>query len=273
MIAWLVYQAADVCVRVLPGSLADRLCLFLARLAFRLGLPARKAQEDNLARLLTGAPPRTIRRRAREAFEHFALSFTDFLRLGHLDLDQVRDAIEVHGVEHFEAAQAARRGVILLSAHLGNWELGAAYLATRGQHVHVVARPHGSRLVEWFFARRRRAWGIRTIAGRPLWTHAARALRRGEWVAVMADRLSSDPDGSRSGSVCAWVAALSRRTGAVVLPAVMVHLPNRRYAAYFEAPVAPGAVRGQSFRDILHRYLERYPGQWFAFEPMPEPVN
>jgi hypothetical protein len=37
--------------------------------------------------------------------------------------------------------------------------------------------------------------------------------------------------------------------------------------------VAPDAVRGQSFRDLLHRYLERYPGQWFAFEPMPEPVN
>src|SRR5436190_21539904 len=70
MIAWLLYQAADVTVRVLPGSLADRLTLLLARLAFTCGLPARRAQEDNLARLLTGAAPRTIRRRAREAFEH-----------------------------------------------------------------------------------------------------------------------------------------------------------------------------------------------------------
>src|SRR5512143_1651377 len=269
MFAWLSYQLADLLVRLLPRRAADRLGIALARLAFAARLPARGHLERNLARLLGRRDGPGLEALARSSFDHFALTFTDFLRLGHGDPARLAGAIEVHGAEHLEAARASGRGVILVSAHLGNWELGAAWLAAQGPRVNLVARPHPSPWVERFYARRRDAWGVRSLPGRSLWSAAAAALRRHEWVALMADRDAGGHEGSPGRSVCGWAAALARRTGALVLPAVIVHRPDRGYAAYFERPLEPAAVRGAGFVEDLRGHLRRHARQWFAFEALP----
>jgi KDO2-lipid IV(A) lauroyltransferase len=270
MLAWLSYSIADGLVRVLPARVADRLGIGIARLAFAARLPARARLEENLARLLGRTPPPGVEAVAREAFENFALTFTDFLRLGHGAPGLVTGAVEVRGAEHLEAARRSGRGVILLSAHLGNWELGAAWLAAGGTPLNLAARPHPSRWVERFYARRRGAWGVRLLPGRPLWRDAAGALRRREWVALMADREASPGVTARRSSVCAWAAALSQRTGAVVLPAVIVRLPDRRYAACFERPLDAATLRTGDFVESLRHQLRRHARQWFAFEALPE---
>ena len=270
MLTWLMYVAADLIVRSLPARAADGLGVGIARLAFALRVPARARLEENLARLLEREPGPALEAMAREAFDNFALSFTGFLRLGHAPPGQLAGAVEVHGAEHLEAARASGRGVILLSAHLGNWELGAAWLAAGGTPVHLVARPHPSPWVERFYARRRHAWGVRLMPGRPLWRPAAAALRRREWVALMADREASNRGTGQPSSVCAWAAALSRRTGALVLPAVIVRLPDGHYAAHFERPLESSAVRADGFVESLRCHLLRHPRQWSAFEPLPE---
>src|SRR6266545_1917472 len=131
------WVAPSIVRRISPG-VADRACLALARLLFHAGLPVRRAQEQNLARLLDQPIGTTIRARARESFEHFALALCDFLRLEGVGPQTLARSVEVRGGEHFEAARASGRGVILLSAHLGNWEWGAAWLPVR---VRGRARP------------------------------------------------------------------------------------------------------------------------------------
>ncbi len=270
MLTWMLYLAADRLVRALPAAAADRLAVGIARLVFALRVPARARLEENLARLLAGEPGAPFDAVAREAFDNFARNFVDFLRLGHAPPGALAGAVEVHGAEHLEAARNSGRGVILLSAHLGNWELGAAWLAAGGTPVHLVARPHGSPRVERFYARRRRAWGVRLMPERPLWRPAAAALRRREWVALMADRGAPGPQTGRRASVCAWAAVLARRTGALVLPAVIVRRPGGRYALHFEHPLEPAAVRADGFVESLRRHLRQHPRQWSAFEPLPE---
>jgi len=270
MLSWLSYALADLLVRLLPARTADHLGVGLARLAFAVRPPARVRLEQNLARLLDRPPDREVQALAREAFANFALTFVDFLRLGHATPARLAEVVEVRGAEHLEAARASGRGVILLSVHLGNWELGAAWLAAGGTPLHLVARPHASRRVERLYARRRSAWGVRLLPGQTLWSAAAGALRRREWVALMADRAAPQPVAGRRTSVCAWAAALSRRTGALVLPAVIVRLPDRRYAACFERPLEPAAVRAQGFVHSLRDHLRRHARQWFAFEVLPE---
>ena len=267
MLAILGYLTADLAVRVLPVRWADAVAVGFARLAFATRPPARRALEVNLERLMPEATAVARRSIAREAFEHFAMALVDFLRLGRLDPQALGDAVEVRGAEHLERARAAGRGVIVLSAHLGSWEWGAAWLAERGAPLSVVARPHPNRWVERFFRRRRGARGVSILPGRPLWPGAARALRRHEWVALMGDRRGS------GGSECAWAAALARRTGALVLPAVMLRIAPGRYAACFEPPLSPEACAGGGYRAAIQRHIERHPAQWFAFEPIPESLG
>ena len=266
MFALLGYLIADLCVRLLPDRLTERTGQGLARLVFAVRPKARRAVEANLARLMPLAGPAVRRDHARAAFEHFALSLIDFLRLKRLDPAALAAAIEVRGAPHLDAALRAGRGVIVLSAHFGNWEWGAAYLSNAGARLHLVARPHASPWVEAFFARSRREHGVSVIPGPPLWPAVARALRGGHWVALMGDR---GGQGAR-GSVCAWAAALARRTGALVLPAVMVRLAPGRYAACFEAPLSAEACASGGYRAALDPYFRQYPGQWLAFEPAPE---
>jgi len=263
MLAALGYLIADLGVRLLPAPLADRLARLLARAWFAARPRARRTLERNLARVVPGAAPERRRAAAAAAFEHFAVTITDFLRLGRLDPQALDRAVEVRGAHHLAAARAAGRGVIVLSAHLGNWEWGAAFLAANGPRLHLLARPHPSRWVDAFFARRRRARHVRVLAGRPRWRRAAAALRRSEWLAVMGDR------GEPGGSLCSWAQALARRTDAIVLPAMIVRVSRGRYAACFEPPLLGGEVSG-GYRAALRSFVERYPGQWCAFEPLPE---
>ena len=284
MFATIGYLTADLAVGVLPAGVVNALARSLARLAFALGLPARRALEANFARLVSLARVRPRRSGAlsheiaaggapaapaREAFEHFALSIADFLRLPRLERAALLETVEVRGAAHLAAACESCHGVIVLSAHIGSWEWGAAYLATRGKVVHIVARPHPSGWVERFFERRRVGWGVRMLRRKPLWLAAARALRRGEWVAMMGDR----PAPGLRGTPCAWAAALARRTGAVVLPAVMLRLEGGRFAACFEAPLSPESCRQGGHRDALLRQVAGAPGQWCAFEPLPEALS
>src|SRR5207247_8235953 len=99
---------------------ADRLAAGLARLVFALGVPARHVLEVNLERLRPGMGARERRDTARAAFEQFALTLADSLRLARLDERALERAIEVRGEDHLARARASGRGVILLSAHAGN---------------------------------------------------------------------------------------------------------------------------------------------------------
>src|SRR5262245_27717973 len=188
VLAFLGYLIADGLVRTMPAPLADRLAVTLARIVFGLRPRARAVQEANLARLRPRIAPATRRRLARRAFEHFALSLVDFLRLRYRPATGLEDRVAVRGAHHLEAARSAGRGVIVLSAHLGNWERGAAFLAASGTPVHVLARRHAHPWVERLFESRRRPRGVRTIARRPAWVPAAALLRSGGWVALMGDR-------------------------------------------------------------------------------------
>ena len=265
MLAALAYAAAGVFVRSIPEGWSDRTARQCARLAHRFHPRARRTLEVNLARL---APldHRDLSRLSRRTFEQFALALADFLRLDSLSPEQLGARIEIRGAEHLDAAQRSGRGCVLMSVHSGNWEWGAALLASRGVPMRILARPHASARVERFFNCRRAAWGVRTLSGSPLWLETSRALRSGEWVAVMGDRAVPE----MRGSLCLWAGALARRTGALLLPVTMTREPDGRHVLWCDAPVSHAAARERGIREALLKHLDRSPGQWYAFAPLPE---
>jgi KDO2-lipid IV(A) lauroyltransferase len=258
MMAYVSYRVADALVGALPDPAAEWTARTLARALHALHVPARARLERNLERL---GGPRLARTRSREAFEHFAMTLTDFLRLGHVTPRDLDRRVRVEGEEHLDAARRTARGVIVVSAHAGSWELGAAWLAARGIRLRIVARPHPSAAVERFFLRRRARWGVLPLEGGSTWLAAARALRSGEWVAIMVDRAG------RRGSPCAWVAALARRTGCRVLPAVMRRGQGGGHLLCC-GPLEDGS-QGAT-RTALASWLAGAPEQWCAFRPAPE---
>jgi lauroyl/myristoyl acyltransferase len=264
MISTAAYRMAEWMVRHLPRRLTRACGVAVARAAFALGVPARRALELNLAPLLTREAQ--TRRTALAAFEHFAGTFIEFIELETMTRGGLDRSIELRGAEHLESAEQSGRGVIVLSAHLGNWEWGAAALAARGRRLHIATRRHASDAVEAMFERRRLAFGLTRVADDPLWPRVARLLREREWVALMGDRVAP----GTHHSVCAWAAAIARRTGALILPAVTVRTGEARYALIIEPPLTAAACAAGGYRRAMRSHIARHPGQWCAFEAVPE---
>jgi hypothetical protein len=86
----------------------------------------------------------------------------------------------------------------------------------------------------------------------------------------MVDR-AGDSNGRRATASrpCAWAAALSRRTGAVLLPAVVIRRGPGRFVACFAPPLEADEVARGEHRATLGGFLARYPDQWSGFEPLP----
>ena len=100
----------------------------------------------------------------------------------------VRSRIEISGEENLRAARARGKGVFLLSAHIGSWELGAIRAGLLGEPIAPVVRPLDNPRLEGELARLRTRFGNRLIAKRDAANDILRALAKNETVAILVDQ-------------------------------------------------------------------------------------
>jgi KDO2-lipid IV(A) lauroyltransferase len=226
-----------------------------------------------------------VHRKAVELIDaHFA-SWEDFLHFATRPPEQSARLVEsVVGFDRILEGRAKGKGVLLLTAHLGNWELGGLMLAEVRQPIHVVLVPDIYPAVER--ARRRlheRAGVIEIPIDRSFGPTLAvmRALERNGIVAMQGDRDFNNtgiavPFFGREAFFPRGPLRVAMATQAAVLPAFIVRVKDGRYRAIVEEPLAieRGADRETALSENIRRYvaiLERYvlasPEQWYCFYP------
>ncbi|MGH7399668.1 MAG: lysophospholipid acyltransferase family protein, partial [Candidatus Rokuibacteriota bacterium] len=134
------YRLATAAAAALPRPARLGLARGLGRLLARAVPAERGAVRRNLGRVLAGAPPPEIEARVSQTFANFGAFFADLLTLNRRPGADLRAYVEsADGEHHLDAALAAGRGVVLLTAHLGNWEFAGRLLSARGgRTAHVV---------------------------------------------------------------------------------------------------------------------------------------
>lgn len=282
MISFFLYKLGSACCCVLPVRLTYAFAAFLADLNFLVNRRSRRAVLANLARVHDGGPvPADPVRVARRVFHNFALNIVDFLRLPLVDLDSLRRVIRIEGWEHLEAARARGRGVIILSAHIGNWEWAGALFAQSGFKMKAVALEHGAGRVTRFFARRRQEKGIEVLPLTGSTSAMLAWLRQGGVVGLIADRdFTGQGMPVRFFGETAMMprahASLALKTGAAVIPSFLVREGEDRFRLIIHPPVpADGLPPGDRVRAFVERCLRefeevirRHPDQWSVFEPL-----
>jgi lauroyl/myristoyl acyltransferase len=235
---------------------------------------------SNLARLLPAASQRERARLAWRIFRNYARYLVDYGRFRWEPRDGFGGVITaLEGGENLRAALDQGRGVILVTGHIGNWELGGVFFGQRGVKVNVVTLPDGSRQIDAIRDSYRGQYAIRTIVldDSPFASvEMMTALKRGEMVAMLVDRWAA------SGGVATTFLGgihhlprgpfvLSRATGAPVLPAFVV-----RDGASYRGIVAPPFVVEHDdlgpfatrLGQALEAVIRRYPEQWYNFVPL-----
>ncbi len=259
-----------------------RLVIALVMVAY----PASKRDVDKNLRQILGpeVSRREIRRARRRMMHNFACYWVDLFRFSQLPYERTRQFLSaLRGKDNLERALAQGKGVILVTAHLGNWELGGAFLKEKDLAVSVVYVADQSPITESFRARLRQAIGVEGIAINPAADLSSlpvlRALRQGRVVAMQGDRDFND----RGEWVEFFGAAarfplgpmlLARMTGAVLLPIFIVYDERHRLEIELGAPIAVSTVgdRRQAARTALEQWVRvlegavrRWPTQWFTF--------
>lgn len=281
------FKAGYAAAQFLPRATAHGIGATIALASYRRRPAAQAALRANLHRV-TGQIGPALDALCAENVANFGRMLADYFRCGGAGGNRRAAALvdESRGFEHLETARALGRGTVIVTAHLGHWELGGTFLAQYGLPMTVVTLEEpSSELTRWRDALRRRL-GIQTIAVGPgrefAFLEMLAALRRNECVAMLVDRpyAGSGQPVDFLGARAAFSPApalLAHHTGATVLPAFVLFNGRRRYVS-FAAPIIPMHT-GPSARAVLAENTQRiatvfeaivreHPTQWFNYVPI-----
>lgn len=148
----------------------------------------RKLVLRNLEQTLTDVSEAERKRIASECWKHYGRLILDYLKTRKRSFEETANRFELINREGFEEAIALGRGVLLLSAHFGNWETGGSLLPMFGQPITTVARPLDNEFLEREVAGSRSQAGVELVPRREAARPLMRALANRRIVVLLADQ-------------------------------------------------------------------------------------
>lgn len=277
MIQYWLYKSGLFIIHLVPRGWAYRFAEFAARLHFRFSSTDREAVIHNL-RQITGRKD-DLTKEALKVFLNFGRYLTDFfLMYKMVDHDFVRNEVSMIGRPHLDAVAAHGKGGIILTAHVGNWEMGAAVMNKLGFPVTVIALPHKNPKVNLLFNRQREAHGATVVPANMAVRRCLGALRQGKFIALLGDRdfgTFGEPLDffGRKTLIPKGAAFFSCRTGAPIIPSFLVPQGNGRFTMNFEEPIFPPCGAGDAgvlalmerYVAVIEKKIKEDPTQWLMF--------
>ena len=239
-------------------------------------LPIRRAEVRRRIAERLSVEPREARGIARAMYRHLGTSVLEFLWMARKGPDALDRVVRRVGLEHYRAARDAGRGVVVVTGHVGNWDLCACSQAAAGEPLHVVTKTLSARGLSRYWMARRAAQGVTLHAAAGSWSALVGALRAGEVVGMVVDQ-RADTGGidcallGAPASTSVAAATLAMRTGAALLPAFMTRETDGTHTLRLEpaieidrtAPVATAIARAtRACNEALERAIVRAPEQW-----------
>jgi phosphatidylinositol dimannoside acyltransferase len=278
---YITYRLASILCRMVPEKLAYWFGLRLSDLFYLRNHVGRDAIISTLKRIYAarGVVPAeaALKGLSRKTFQYFGKYLIDFFRYARLTPEQVRQRVSLEHLDHLEQCMALNRGVLVLTAHFGNWELGGAAVAALGYKVNALALPARLEKLNQMFQKQREKRGVKIITvSRSAVLSMIRRLKNGEIVAVLGDRDFTGRDDrieffgepARIPRGPAW---LSLKSGAPIVPGFLLRQVDDTFLLRFHAPIFPeqegseDAIRSKICR-ALEREIGEQPHQWFIFD-------
>ena len=272
-----VWSLAWEASRRMPEALAYGIADLLARVLHRVGGSARERVARNLARVVG---PQDLDRTVRDAFRSYARYWVEAFRAADLPPAEVIARTEVVGFDHVDHALEQGKGLVVLLAHHGSWDTAARWAESCGYHLVVVAEVVRPRALFRKFVTLRETIGLEVV---PLQRGTTMTARLGEVAAANhLVGLLTDRDLTGRAPVVSFFGedariplgpvAVSRRTGAPIVPITMVQRPGRRWEVIALPPLdiegLETAEASQRVAAGLESLIRTAPEQWHAFQPV-----
>lgn len=263
-------------MRRISRRAAIRFGEWLGNCVYRIGIRTSVAR-NNLTAAFPETPPREIEETVRKCYRHFGALLAEFARLPLLKPENVPDLVAVENFNLLDEALKKGRGGVVVSGHLGNWELMGATFSVMGYPVNYVVTSQQNPRVEKLMDKLRESTGAKIIKRQEAVKGVLKALKKNELVAILADqdahqagvfvpffrRLSSTPKGAatfalRAGSDLIFIESYRQDLNKLKIIAELIsrdNLPDNREDAIIELT--------RRFTSRLEEAVRKHPEQWF----------
>jgi Kdo2-lipid IVA lauroyltransferase/acyltransferase len=251
----------------------------LGMLLFTVARKHRKTAFSGLKHAFNGSKtPAELKRLVAECFISMATSAAEmafFLRKP----GQVRESVCIEGAGHLREGLARGKGVVLVSAHFGNFPLMLARLCLEGYRTSVIMRPLKDDRIERMFIPEARRLGLTPIYSIPrpaCVQQALKTLRKNELLFIPVDQ-NFGTGGvyvdffNRQAATATGPVVFAERTGAAIIPCFIIRHPDNSHTIKIEPMVLleRGDDHGEFLRSslqritgIIERYIREYPQEW-----------
>jgi len=273
---WGLYVAVLGVLRWLPPRMGLLCGRALGWLAFAVLADYRSKAVANVAAAFPGLGARGARRVARASFSRLGEAFAVSAALARLSRERRAAAAEVVGISNLRGALARGRGVVVVTAHLGCWELLPAFLAASGLRTRLMAEAQAGRLETLLLRAERAKLGVVEVgAGYKSLRSAARLLEEGGALVCAVDRPARGEGlevpflGGRS-RLPSLPLRMARMTGAEVVPAYTIPVGGCQ-VIFFEEGVRVIAgsemkEKARALASLVEGWIRRAPEHWVWFD-------
>lgn len=281
MFRYCLYKFGQFCVNILPLRLSYTIAVFISDLHYRFSVHDKKAVRENLKLILLDHAD--LEADVRKVFHNFGIYLVDFFRMEKsLNKDFIKKYVKFHHLERINEALSHGKGGIMLTGHIGNWELGAAVLSRLGYKILVIALSHKERAVNDLFDHQRQVHGISVVTPDVAGQKCGAALQANNLVGILADRdftnhgLVQDFFGKPT-SIPKGAALFACKHNAPIIPVTFTRAEDGLYDLKIWDIIYPDESfdrekPGQAWRDIhlqytklLEKMIFKYPTQWLMF--------
>ncbi|MFA6216725.1 MAG: lysophospholipid acyltransferase family protein [Candidatus Omnitrophota bacterium] len=278
-IGWLLLTIFSAIIRKTPWQYLYVLSRHMGLLGYSMAGRQRKIALDSLTTAFGNQkPPEEIRKIAQDCFIYMIKSGVEVIYMTERP-DFLKQRMQLVGKEIIEQALARGKGVILVSAHFGNFPVMLARLSVEGYKVAAIMRPMKDAKVEKLFLRNREKLNINTIYSQPRKTcveNSIRALRENSLLFIPLDQnfgtagVFVDFFGRKAATATGPV-VFAQRTGAALIPCFIIRQKDDTHTIVFEPALRLEEgkteqetieINVQKITSIIETYIRQYPAEW-----------
>jgi KDO2-lipid IV(A) lauroyltransferase len=265
-------------LRILPRNLARAVGAGIGWLAFTFLGRLRKVGLRNLE---LAFPEKVASEREailRAVYRNLGYLLAEFCQMPGYTAEQASRFIRYDGLENYLAARARGKGVLVLTGHLGAWELSSFYHSLMGYPMGMVIRRLDNPLVDEFVNRIRCLHGNRVIHKDDFARGLIATMRAGETVGILMDTNMTPPQGffvpffGVEACTASGMARIALKTGAAVVPGFLLREEKEQgYVLRFGHELdlvrtadseADALANTALFTSVIEGYVREYPDQW-----------
>jgi KDO2-lipid IV(A) lauroyltransferase len=266
----------------IPYPVAGFAGSMLGRFFSLIPIGRRQVALDNILRAFEGQKDegecREVLKKIYIHFGRMVFEVPHIVRLSHHNLHRY---VTFENEENLRNALARGKGVFILTAHFGNWELMSAAVSLHfGSHTAIVVRPVDFAPLDRVISRLRTRFGTEIIPKQRGMRRVIAAVREKKMIGILLDQNVDWHEGVFTPFLGSWactnkgLAQLALKTGAPVLPAFAVRQEDGRHRVIFDREI-PLVTTGDKttqveentilFTKVIEAYIRRYPDHWFWF--------